>query len=143
MASSASDIFRQCCTRNLKLKLLSLMVACCIWGLTSFSRKTHAEIDLPVQLQNVPSGYTQASQLPREIRFTLSGPTLLIEGARRSNSAFKLDLRGIGPGRTLFPHLESSLKLPDGVKVTSISPASLEINLVKTQTRHSEGDQHP
>lgn len=143
MTAPGPDIFRQFCTRNLELKLLSLLVACCIWGLTSYSHRNHAELNLPVHLKNMPRGCALASQLPREIRFTLSGPSLLLEGARRSNAALMLDLQGSGPGTILFPHLEANLHLPDGIEVTRISPASLEISLIKAQKRYSEGDQHP
>jgi hypothetical protein len=128
------------CTRNMTLKLLSLAVAVCIWSFTAVSRETHYDLVLPLELRNIPPGYIVAGQPPGEVRFTLTGPSILIDGARRSNSSMMLNLRGAAPGRVLFSHLESNLKLPDGINVTRVSPASLEINLVLDQRNPSEGD---
>ena len=96
---------------------------------------------LPVELRNIPPGYAAAGEPPREMRFTLAGPSLLIDGARRSNTKVILNLRGAVPGKTLFSNLESYLKLPDGVRVTRTSPATLEINLARQQIRQLQGDQ--
>jgi hypothetical protein len=132
--------FRHLCTRNFDLKLLSLALAVCIWSFTALSRETHYELVLPVELRNVPPGYALVASPQGTVRFTLSGPTIMIDGARRANASLILNLRGVGPGRTLFSHLETDLKLPDGVRVTRISPATLEIDLVRKQTTSPQGD---
>ncbi|GFE61419.1 YbbR-like domain-containing protein [Geobacter sp. AOG2] len=132
MTLTLSAIKRRC-TRNASLKILSLMLAVCIWSFTSLSRETRYELVLPVELRNTPPGYRVTPPLPGEVHFTLTGPSLLIDGARRSNSRVILSLRGIKPGKTLFSHLETYLKLPEGIKVTRISPAELEIELDREQ----------
>ncbi|KAA0895385.1 hypothetical protein [Oryzomonas rubra] len=131
------------CTRNASLKILSLMLAVCIWSFTSLSRETRYELVLPVELRNTPPGYSVAPPLPGELHFTLTGPSILIDGARRSNSSVILNLRGAKPGRAIFSHLETNLKLPEGIKVTRISPAVLEIDLIRTQMNSDQGDQKP
>ncbi len=141
MVPSAFETIRRTCTRNLTLKLLSLVVALCIWSFTAISRETHFDLTLPVELRNIPPGYIAGGAPPREIHFTLSGPSLLIDGARRANARVILNLRGSVPGRTLFSNLESYLKLPDGIRVTRTSPATLEINLVREQILQPQGDQ--
>lgn len=131
------------CTRNASLKILSLMLAVCIWSFTSLSRETRYELVLFVELRNTPPGYAVAPPLPGEMHFTLTGPSILIDGARRSNSRVILSLRGAKPGKILFSHLETNLKLPEGIKVTRISPATLEINLIRQQTISDQGVQLP
>lgn len=126
--------------RNLALRILSLGVAICIWSFTAISREVRYDLVLPVELRNSPPGYELAVQPPREIRFTLSGPSILIDGVRRSNSVLILNLRGSSAGKTIFSHLETNLKLPEGISVTRISPAAIEINLIRAQTQFSEGD---
>ena len=139
-ASMALETAKQFCTRNLSLRILSLGVAVCIWSFTAISREVRYDLVLPVELRNTPPGYALDIQPPREIRFTLSGPSILIDGARRSNAVLILNLRGISPGRTIFSHLETNLKLPEGINVTRISPAAIEINLTRAQTQYLEGD---
>jgi len=134
MPAPAIDTLKQICTRNLTLKMLSLAVALCIWSFTAVSREARHELTLPVEVRNIPPGYVINGKPPGEIRFILSGPSLLIDGARRSNATVILNLRGAAvPGRTLFSHMESYLKLPDGIRVTRISPATLEIDLIREQ----------
>ena len=130
-------------TRNWSLKLLSLMLAVCIWSFSSLSRETRCELVLPVDLRNTPPGYTVAAPLAGEVHFTLIGPSILVDGARRANSRLILSLRGAVPGKTLFSHLETNLKLPEGIKVTRISPATLEIELIREQTNSDQGATKP
>jgi hypothetical protein len=127
------------CTRNWSLKLLSLMLAVCIWSFSALSRETRYEMVLPVELRNTPPGCTVAAPLTGEVHFTLTGPSILVDGARRANSRLILSLRGAMPGKTLFSHLETNLKLPEGIKVTRISPATLEIELIRKQTNSDQG----
>lgn len=138
--SGALDAVKQFCTCNLTLKALSLGVAVCIWSFTSISRETRYDLVLPVELRNSPPGYSLASSPPAEVQFTLSGPSLLLDGVRRSNAVLILNLHGIKPGKTIFSHLETYLKLPEGIRVIKISPASVEIDLVREKTTFSEGD---
>lgn len=142
MAWNLATVKRRC-TRNASLKILSLMLAVCIWSFTSLSRETRYELVLPVELRNIPPGYTVTAPPSGEVHFTLTGPSLLIDGARRSNSRVILSLRGVRPGKTLFSHLETFLKLPEGIKVTRISPDALEIDLVGKQINTTQGVQKP
>ena len=126
---------------NMTLKLLSLAVALSIWSFTAVSREIHYDLALPVEMRNIPPGYRVAGEMRREVNFTLYGPSLLIDGARRSNSKIILNMRGTIGGKTLYSHLDSYLKLPEGVKVTRISPASMEIEIVREQRPLAQGDQ--
>ena len=130
-------------TRNWSLKLLSLILAICIWSFSSLSREMRYELVLPVELRNIPPGYTVAAPLTGEVHVTLTGQPILIDGARRANSSLILNLRGARPGTTLFSHLETNLKLPEGIKVTRISPATLEIGLTRERTNADQGAPKP
>jgi hypothetical protein len=121
---------KQLFTRNLTLKLLCLAVAVSVWCLSSTSRRTQVELSLPLKVGDIPPGYTLSSTPPAVITYTLTGPSFLIAGMLRSNTEVKLSMAGaVKPGTTVFMHLESHLKLPEGVTVIRISPAALELNL--------------
>ena len=130
---------KRLCTRNLTLKLLCLAVAFSIWCLNSVSRKTEAELILPVKLHNIPSGYIPSAKPPAVIEFTISGPSVLVAGARRFNTVLNLSLdRAVRPGKTIFAHLDTKLRLPDDIKVVRISPASLEVTLIPDHLAQGE-----
>jgi hypothetical protein len=127
-------------TSNITVKLLSLAVALSIWSFTAVSREINYDLVLPVELRNIPSGYKISGNQPREIHFTLHGSSLMIDGARRSNSTIILNLRGASAGRSHYAHLASYLKLPEGIKVTRISPATMEIELIREPVSSPQGD---
>jgi len=130
MGSLAMNTFKQFFIRNLTLKLLCLATAIFVWSLSSISRITNIELAIPLKLCNIPAGFIPSTPPPAAIDYTLSGPSVLIDGARRSNAAVILSLKGAArPGKTLFMNLESNLRLPEGIKVIRISPATLEIDL--------------
>jgi hypothetical protein len=140
MASVATQTFKYFIVRNLTLKLLCLATAISVWSLSSISRKTCVELPIPLKLGNIPAGFVPSRPPPAAIGYTLSGPAALIDGARRANKTVMLSMEGASrPGKTIFMNLESQLKLPDGIRVVRVSPATLEIDL---KAEHSpQGDQ--
>jgi len=139
MDSSTMHAFKRLFTRNPGLKLLCLATALFVWCLSSVTRNTTVELAIPLKLVNIPTGFRPAGPLPAVIDYTLSGPPLLIDGARRSNPVVMLGMLGAArPGKTIFRNLDSNLKLPEGIKVLRISPAVLEIDLESDQPK---GDQ--
>jgi hypothetical protein len=124
--TTVKDLF----TRNPTLKLLCLGMAVSVWLLSSTSRRTQRDLTLPLKMTDIPAGYALSSMPPAVITYTLSGPSILIDGTLRSNTQVQLSMKGaVMPGRTVFMHLESYLKLPEGVAINRVSPASIELNL--------------
>jgi len=141
MTPPTQDSVKQLFTCNLKLKFFSLALAFCIWGISAVSHNIEVRLTLPVRLSNIPHGYAVKGAIPGTIDVMLSGPLYSMTAAKRTNEALTLNLEGaVKPGTTAFTHLESHLKLSQGITVTRISPASLEIRL-ETE-RSSQGDLH-
>lgn len=133
---------KQLVTRNLTLKLLCLAVAVSVWCLASTSRRARFDLSLPLTVADIPTGYVVTPSVPATVTFTVAGPSILINGTRRANTEVRLSLAGaVKPGRTVFMHLETHLKLPEGVTVIRISPAALELNLEPGYS--PTGGQHP
>lgn len=129
-------------TANLTLRLLSLALALVLWCISAAARPREARLTLPVRPERLPAGFRIAGTPPPAVRVTLSGPLHLVTGVARRTRVLPLDLEGAtGPGTTSFTHLESALALPEEVRVTRISPASLEIRL--EVNNRSEGEHHP
>lgn len=142
MPSPITDFTRRFFARNRLLKLLSLALALCVWGTSTFSPKTTARFLLPVRIKNIPNGYIVDGPVPKVIEVALEGPPARISRTQRSNPAVVLDLNGTTkPGTIAFPHLETHLKLCEGVTVTRVFPSSMEIRL---EAEHSQsGENHP
>ncbi len=127
---------------NLTIKLLSIALAISVWGFTVISRESMHDLVLPVELQNIPSGYSPRNQNQGQVHFTITGPALLVKSAQESNSSLVLDLKNTTAGKTQFNNLEKYLKLPQSVRVTRVSPATMEIELFDTQINPTQGERH-
>lgn len=142
MSMTRPPAVKQFFTRNPVLKLLCLALALSVWLLSSSGRRIQVDVPLPVTLVDVPAGYAPHPAPPARISCTLSGPSILLDGALRSHPELKLSMAGaVAPGSTVFMHLESHLKLPEGISVVRISPATLEIHLTARQS--PAGGLHP
>ena len=135
MSVTSVSTIKELCTRNLALKLLCLAVAASVWCLSSTSRRAQVEFSLPLRVTEIPAGYGLSLAPPSTISFTLSGPPIQINKVQHTTREVIVNMAGtVKPGKTVFMHLESHLKLPEGIEVIRVSPAELELNLESGKT---------
>jgi len=142
MTTRTPDIFSLIFKKNLTVKLLSLALAISVWGFAVISRESMHDLVLPVEITNIPSGYSAGDFSQKEVRFTINGPVLLLRSSQNNNSALKLDLKNTIAVKTEFKNLEKYLNLHQSVRVTRVSPAVIEIELFETQTNPTQGERH-
>jgi hypothetical protein len=125
---------RDAVTHNLALKLLSLIMAVVIWYFVDVGKEKEISMSVPVVLKNIPSGLVFAGAPPPPIYVRLKGPKIALMKIRADRLVAQLDMKGAGEGKTGFPYLETMIDLPDGVRVTRVTPAAMEVRLIKTGT---------
>lgn len=115
------------------LKVISLLMAIAIWYYVASDRTSEVirTFLFPIEYLNVPSEYAINSNV-RKVEVQVSASRELFLGKRWSEITCQADLRGLGPGRHVVP---VKVILPSGFKLISISPASIEINIIKTQSK--------
>ncbi|MFI5397209.1 MAG: YbbR-like domain-containing protein [Candidatus Binatia bacterium] len=124
------DRIRQLLTRNLALKILSLLIAFSIWFFVNFGeRDTEETLRAPLELRNIPAHLMITSPKADFIDLRVSGPRALLGRIDRDRLAISLDLGGVRPGPAVFRVDADSLNLPRGVKVLRITPAQLTLEL--------------
>jgi hypothetical protein len=124
---------RELVTHNLGLKALSLIMAVVIWFSVNVGKETEISMAVPVLFKNIPSGLVIAGAPPPPINVRLKGPKISLMKFREERPDLILDLKGAGEGTTGFPGLESMITLPEGVLVTRITPAAMEVRLGKME----------
>ena len=120
-------------TQNLGLKVLSLIMAVVIWFFVDVGKEMEISVAVPVLFKNIPSGLVVAGAPPPPINVRLKGPKVALMKIRAERPTLLLDLKGAGEGITGFPGLESLIKLPEGVRVTRVTPAAMEVRLGKME----------
>ena len=124
---------RELVTHNLGLKALSLIMAVVIWFFVDVGKETEISMAVPVLFKNIPSGLVIAGAPPPPINVRLKGPKVALLKFRAERPALLLDLKGAMEGITGFPALESMITLPEGVRVTRVIPAAMEVRLEKME----------
>lgn len=124
--------FRELVTHNLGLKALSLIMAVVIWFFVDVGKEMEISMAVPVRFESIPAGLFVAGAPPPPINVRLKGPKVALMKVRAERTILLLDLKGAGEGTTGFPGLESKIRLPEGVRITRITPAALEVRLTRT-----------
>jgi YbbR domain-containing protein len=121
---------RQALTRNLSLKLLSLLIAFGLWTFVNFGERDAEEsLRVALELRNIPVDLMITSPRVNFIDVRVSGPRTLLGRIDRNRLSIGLDLGGVRPGPAVFRLGVEQLNLPRGVKIIRINPAQVTIEL--------------
>lgn len=114
------------------IMLLCLLLALCIWGVSQTRKDVRVDLMLPVEVSNIPDGFTIRQHPAGQVFFTLSGPAGQLYEARNANHSLVLALPEKAlTTKTVFNHLDANLNLPTGVKALRIAPDAVLIELIK------------
>jgi YbbR domain-containing protein len=122
------DRLRQMLTRNLPLKLLSLLIASSLWFFVNFGeRDTEESLKVPLELRNIPAHLMITSPRVDFIDVRVSGPRALLGRIDRNRVSIGLDLSGVRPGPAVFRVDPAALNLPRGVQTLRINPSQITL----------------
>ena len=121
---------------NSVLKFFSLVLAITLWFFVMGEKKAEFSFaDVPIVLINKPADLVVAHQTAQSVNVRISGSRSIV--ATLSSNMIKafIDLDGAQPGKTIYKNLIDTIKIPNGTKITSISPAELSLTLESTVTK--------
>ena len=122
---------REILTHNLGLKTLSLFLAMVLWLSVAAGMKAEIGLSLPVVFAHLSPGLAVVNQPPARIDVRLSGARILLMKLKAEQLPVLLDLQGVREGTTVFPAVEMAIRVPEGVRVTRVTPAAIEVRLAK------------
>lgn len=122
-------------TENWSLKLLSLAFALVLWMFIMGERRLEVGYTVPLELQNIPSGLMVANEVPSLVDVRISGPRTLLMKVSPNDISIAVDLSDLQPGLTTFKRLEERLNLPNGLRVTRLSPSFIDIKLERIREK--------
>jgi hypothetical protein len=121
--------------RNIWLKFLSICIATLLWLIVAGDRVVERALRVPIEFQNLPAGLEIVGEPPEtvDIRLRASSGTLgrLVAG----EMAAIIDLRSVRPGRRLFHLTAASIRVPYGVEVVQVAPATLPMSFENSAVR--------
>ncbi len=115
-------------SKNIWLKLMSLLVAIALWFFVIISSQTQTIIEVPIIFVNMPQGL-QVIVAPDTVSVGLEGYKRVVEGVDKDDVTVELNMSDAKRGRNIFPLSEKNVKLPGSLTVNSIFPQTISLML--------------
>ena len=112
-------------TKNLSLKLISILLAFILWYFVVSERSGEIAITIPLDFRNIPISLIIIKNPEESINVRISGPATLLRGLSPKNVKAIIDLSNAKPGVAKFAIQPEQITLPRGLRVTMVSPASI------------------
>ena len=120
---------------HLPLKLLSVGLAAALWFVIAGETTSEMGITAPVELQNFPRDRELTGEPINAVEVRLRAPPGIIQRMDPGEVSATVDLTGLKEGEHIIHLTPEAIRIPFGVKVVKISPASLTLNLERTMER--------
>jgi YbbR domain-containing protein len=121
--------------RNVWLKFLSISIATLLWLVVAGDRVVERALRVPVEFENLPQGLEIVGEPPDTVDVRLRGSSGTLGQLGAGDLAAVIDLRTARPGRRLFQLTPGSVRVPYGVEVVQVSPATLPIGFENSAVR--------
>ncbi len=113
------------------IRLLSLLLAVVICLFVDLEQQDEAELAATVRVENLSPGLAvTGGQLPA-VRVRLAGPKILLIRYQGLSPVIPLECGGLREGVARFTGLESGVRVPAGIRVVGVVPATVEMKLLK------------
>ena len=121
--------------RNIGLKFLSICIAALLWLVVAGDRVVERSLRVPVEYQNLPQGLELVGDPLESVDVRLRGSSGTLGRLETPDTSAVIDLRNARPGRRLFHLTAAQIKVPYGVDVTQVTPATLSIEFENSAVR--------
>lgn len=116
-------------SKNLGAKAISFMIAVLLWFVVLGSRTVEVNKDVPIEITTAEDVLI-ANEVPDRVSFKLAGPKAFLRTILdRRDPPIRVNLSAERPGNVTYRFFSDNIRLPIGVKVLSIQPASTVIRL--------------
>ncbi len=121
--------------RHLGLKVLALSLATLLWLTVAGEHVVERALRVPLELRDKPEGLEIVGDPPIAVDVLVRGSSALLSRLELGEVVAVLDLSAARPGSRLFHLRTDQVKVPYGVDVAQIVPATLSVELEKSSTR--------
>ena len=115
-------------TKNIWLKIASLVLATALWVFVILSGRTEITMDVPV----VYAGLKQQLDMmdsPKKVNISIEGQGSLLKNIRRGEIRAVIDLSGAKSGRSFYTLTKENFALPKTLLLTNIDPETISVTI--------------
>jgi len=121
-------LVRDFCTRNLKLKLLSLAIAMLLWWTVAREPEAQMLMRVPIEFYHVPKDLQFSSESEPQAQIRVRGPVHVLRDLAQADVHPVIDLSSATAGEQTYPIRPNSIRLPKGAEIEQIIPAQLRLS---------------
>jgi len=112
------------------LKVLAVLIAVVLWAQVHGQGVGSLSMDVPLQVQGLPSDMAIVNDLPDHVRVTVSGLQARLASLRTTDIHVPLDASGLGePGVVERALKISAIRLPAGLTIEKLQPDRLQLQV--------------
>jgi len=120
---------------NTGSKVVSVIVAIVLWIVVLGSRATEVTKEIPISI-TTPPDLIVSNDVPEKVLFRLSGPKAFLRAILdRPEEPIRVNLSGAKSGLVTYRFFADNIRLPIGVRVLQVNPASMIIKLEAQKTK--------
>ncbi len=120
---------------NLSLKLLAVLGAFLLWGVSHSRSSKEIAFDVPVLVAGVPEELVLVERSANALNVRVRGSRAVLRHLNVEGLQYPIDLAGSRAGDSHFEIEAEAIGLPDGVEVVSRSPSSLDFVLERKSSK--------
>jgi YbbR domain-containing protein len=113
------------------LRFISLALAVLLWYFVGGDDTVDKNVQVPVEVINLPRDLVISNQFKREIEVTISGPRSLVLKIEKGDITRQVDLTHAVPGTMVIKNEPHMIPVSRGMKVLRIQPDSIIFSLDK------------
>lgn len=115
--------------KDLKLKILSVILAVLFWFAVSYTGDTKMTISIPISLNNLARQYIVKSIDPESVLLSISGPVSIMKNLRARDIKIVIDLSDVKEGVHTINLFRENIILPNGIKAEDIKPDYINLEI--------------
>jgi YbbR domain-containing protein len=112
---------------QIRYGLLALAISAALWGMSHGSSKIELGFDIPVAFVGMPEELVITRKSTQEINIRVLGPRAALRDMSTNDLEYAVNLEGAKPGKAVYLVEETTLVMPQGVRILSRSPATIEL----------------
>jgi len=121
--------------RKFGLKLLSVFIASLLWLAVGGEQVVERTLRSPLELQNIPEGLEVVGDAPSTVDVRVKGASTTLGHLSAGDVVAVIDTASAKPGRRLFHMTPELVRVPFGVEVTFVGPATVPLVFERQTTR--------
>ncbi|MCX8111526.1 MAG: CdaR family protein [Syntrophorhabdaceae bacterium] len=116
-------------TKDIKLKILSVILAVLFWFAVSYTGDTKMNISIPISLINLAKQYIVKNIDPDSVLLSISGPVSIMKNLRARDIKIVIDLSEAKEGRHTINLSRENIILPNGIKPEDMKPDYITLEI--------------